>query len=83
MESFHARVVVGHRLLPILEHEGAESDSQSDPSHEETSRNKKILVLSDNITAIANVVKEGGNNNTEYIRELKDLYWLIKSLNCR
>lgn len=45
-------------------------------------KNKKILVLSDNITAIANVVKEGGNNNTDYIRELKDLYWLIKSLNC-
>ena len=31
-------------------------------------RDKKILILSDNITAIANVVKEGGNNNIEYIR---------------
>ena len=45
-------------------------------------KNKKLLIMSDNTTAIANVVKEGGNSNTEYIQRLKDLYWLFKSLNC-
>lgn len=45
-------------------------------------KDKKLLILSDNITAISNVIKEGGNNNVEYIQQLKDLYWLIKQLNC-
>ena len=48
----------------------------------ETVKNRKLLILSDNITAIANVVKEGGNNNVEYIQQLKELYWTMKQLDC-
>ena len=42
-------------------------------------KDKRLLIMSDNITAVANVVKEGGNNNIKYIQQLKELYWLMKS----
>lgn len=47
-----------------------------------TARGKRLLILSDNITAVANVVKEGGNRNTEYIHQLKILFQTLKRLDC-
>lgn len=49
---------------------------------EKVIKGKKLLIRSDNMTAIANIAKEGGNQNPLYIQLLKDLYWELKRLNC-
>ena len=54
------------------------SRSWTDSEYSASSNMRELIAIQKVIQAM----KEGGNNNIEYIQQLKDLYWTMKQLNC-